>query len=171
MQAPPLAWSTSIAASATRHAQRCTWQHSSSQDRNGYGENLYFSKGMDVPTIGARASKEWYEEVKDYNFGSPGQALRYGAMIGHFTAMVWADTKAIGKTRQSSDDTILRKPHHSQATSLRCSMEPENHLSSCQRSDVQPNPQLASGTQLLCCLMLFRLCIRPLPLASQWWVQ
>lgn len=112
MQAPPLAWSTSIAASATRHAQRCTWQHSSSQDRNGFGENLYFSKGMDVPTIGARASKEWYEEVKDYNFGNPGQALRYGAMIGHFTAMVWADTKAIGKSRQSADDTIPHKPHH-----------------------------------------------------------
>eukprot|EP00775_Hariotina_reticulata_P007003 gene7003-7218_t len=94
--AAPLAWSKSIAASAERYAQRCIWQHSSSQERNGYGENLYFSKNMDVQTIGARATNEWYEEVKDYNFASPGQALRYGAMIGHFTAMVWINTKAIG---------------------------------------------------------------------------
>jgi hypothetical protein len=143
MQSPPLAWSTSIAASATRHAQRCTWQHSSSQDRNGYGENLYFSKGMDVPTIGARASKEWYEEVKDYNFGSPGQALRYGAMIGHFTAMVWADTKAIGKSRQSSADTILCKPHHPHCAAA---WSPKTTCQVVKRSDLQPNPRFASGT-------------------------
>ena len=35
--------------------------------------------------------------MNDYNFGNPMNARRWGAMIGHFTQMVWKDTKAIGE--------------------------------------------------------------------------
>lgn len=159
-----MAWSKSIAASAERYAQRCTWQHSSSQERNGYGENLYFSKNMDVQTIGARASNEWYEEVKDYNFASPGQALRYGAMIGHFTAMVWINTKAIGKHTQRPDNTASHKPD---VYIVQCSMA---HLLSCQQQLLYFKTA-SSGTGLACCAAVYRLCIRPLPLVGQCRVQ
>lgn len=38
----------------------------------------------------------WYDEVKDYNFGNPGEPRFQGAIIGHFTQMVWAATREMG---------------------------------------------------------------------------
>jgi hypothetical protein len=34
----------------------------------------------------------WYNEVQQYNFGSPG----YSATTGHFTQVVWKNTTAMG---------------------------------------------------------------------------
>ena len=62
------------------------WEHSKD---SGYGENLYKSsswtqgQGSTASTDGAgtNAVKSWYDEIKDYNFNSPG----FSSGTGHFT--------------------------------------------------------------------------------------
>lgn len=102
----PLRWSSQLEDSATRYAaflaQQCDIWHS---EANGYGENLafYASYGKaerddraDISPQAAitQACYDWYNEIGYYNFDNPGPQQR--AMIGHFTAMVWADTQELG---------------------------------------------------------------------------
>ena len=50
-----------------------------------YGENL----AMGDPES---ATDRWYNEVDKYDFQNPG----YSNATGHFTALVWKDTKEVG---------------------------------------------------------------------------
>lgn len=57
--AEPLTWSQRMADSALRHASKCIWEHSTFTERGGAGENMYYSIGYDVRSIGARATQVW----------------------------------------------------------------------------------------------------------------
>ena len=56
-----------------------------------YGENLAI--GYSTPT---QATVAWGDERKDYNFNKPG----FSAGTGHFTQMVWKNTKQVGCARK-----------------------------------------------------------------------
>ena len=71
-----------------------------------YGENVYWNSATTIASSGdseaevakawARAAaKAWYSEIKDYDFAT-GTAKTPGAVIGHFTQMVWKNTTQIG---------------------------------------------------------------------------
>ena len=64
-------------------------------DYNGQpmGENLYYISGTNKYEP-PDATRLWYEEIKDYDFET-GKSIN-GNMIGHFTQVVWTDTKEIG---------------------------------------------------------------------------
>ncbi|XP_056123435.1 uncharacterized protein glipr2 isoform X4 [Rhinichthys klamathensis goyatoka] len=49
---------------------------------------------LHVPTSlkGREAVESWYSEIKDYNFSRPG----FTSKTGHFTQVVWKDTKELG---------------------------------------------------------------------------
>jgi len=68
-----------------------TLVHSTGRD---YGENLYMSTDMSKSKADhvREACKAWYNEVKLYNYNSPGFSMQ----TGHFTAMVWKDSKELG---------------------------------------------------------------------------
>ena len=76
-------------------------QHSQTND----GENLTYSygyeklKGKITPIYSktplSDASTGWYEEKKDYKY-SKIKRIRVGPPIGHYTQMVWKDTKEVG---------------------------------------------------------------------------
>jgi hypothetical protein len=68
------------------------FQHSDRDDRDGQGENLYWSSwpGMNERTD---ASDSWYDEVAVYNYTSPGDST---GVYGHFTQMVWKSSCQIG---------------------------------------------------------------------------
>ena len=76
-------------------------QHSQTND----GENLTYSygyeklKGKITPIYSktplSDASAGWYEEKKDYKY-SKIKRIRVGPPIGHYTQMVWKDTKEVG---------------------------------------------------------------------------
>lgn len=86
-----LTWSPRLAQQAQDWAQRCVWRHSTFQERFGTGENMYYSAGFPVQSIGERSSRAWYREVADYDYSNPGQPKQQGRMIGHFTAskQIW----------------------------------------------------------------------------------
>jgi pathogenesis-related protein 1 len=82
----PLAWSEELAAAATRVAQSCIFRHSG----NGFGENLFIgTTGFFSPTDVVSA---WYSEERRYSY----LLSRFTRRTGHFTQMVWADTREVG---------------------------------------------------------------------------
>lgn len=90
--APPLVWSSELAATAQRwaHALRdrgCAFEHS----RSPYGENLAFFAPVGS-SDGPRMVRDWYDEVREYDFDNPG----FGMNTGHFTQVVWRGTTKLG---------------------------------------------------------------------------
>ena len=91
--APPLKWSKRVASKAQSWADKlkkkgCSLVHSGNPS---LGENIYF--GGPPGTIDLKTAVDtWYEEVKKYNFKSPG----FSADTGHFTQVVWRDSREIG---------------------------------------------------------------------------
>lgn len=90
--APPLRWSTTVAAAAQGwadqlNARGCAFEHS----RGSYGENLmmFAPPGSVTPSQVADA---WYGEVEQYDFGRPGFSMQ----TGHFTQLVWAGSTELG---------------------------------------------------------------------------
>jgi uncharacterized protein YkwD len=100
--APPLTWSSKVAASARKWADSlrsrgCMLQHSGGQ----YGENL--AAGTAGTLDAARVVGMWYDEVKHYSFKSGGFSMK----TGHFTQVVWRETKQVGCARTSCNGIDL----------------------------------------------------------------
>uniref|UniRef100_F7C095 GLI pathogenesis-related 2 n=1 Tax=Xenopus tropicalis TaxID=8364 RepID=F7C095_XENTR len=91
--APPLQLSRQLCQSAQEWADQLaklgTSQHSAAAE-GSIGENIYERTGKE-PTADHTVDS-WYSEIKKYNFGSPG----YVPGTGHFTQVVWKDTKEVG---------------------------------------------------------------------------
>lgn len=61
------------------------------------GENL----AMKYPEMtGQQAADMWYNEIKDYDFSNPG----FQSGTGHFTQVVWKESKEFGAGVAQSDD-------------------------------------------------------------------
>ncbi len=84
---PPVEWSAELAAAAQHYADKCWISHNSHKAR-GIGENLAWGGERDA----ASAVDAWYKEVKNYPFNRPA----FVSGTGHFTQMIWKDTKQIG---------------------------------------------------------------------------
>ena len=69
--------------------------HGSYDQRNGAGENLFYTYSqfpLDPATLAQQAVGAWYEEVEDYDYSKPG----FSVDTGHFTQVVWKETTQIG---------------------------------------------------------------------------
>jgi pathogenesis-related protein 1 len=89
--APPLTWSDKVAASAQAWAdalqrRSCAFEHSN----DSYGENLAAATPGTLSP--ADVVEMWYREVDEYDFRRPD----FSMTTGHFTQLVWADTRHIG---------------------------------------------------------------------------
>ena len=59
--------------------------------KNEYlGENLFCCSGNEIQ--GEAMTMSWYNEINKYNFNNPGFSID----AGHFTQIVWKDTKEVG---------------------------------------------------------------------------
>uniref|UniRef100_A0A7M4FRK3 Serotriflin-like n=1 Tax=Crocodylus porosus TaxID=8502 RepID=A0A7M4FRK3_CROPO len=87
-------WCTAAQATAKKWADACTLSHSPGSKRTTTtvcGENLYMST---APTAWSDVIQAWYNENKDFKYGSG--PTRPGAMIGHYTQMLWYKSYQIG---------------------------------------------------------------------------
>lgn len=85
-KAPDVKWSNKLAKNAQKFAKTCSHGHSGSHK---YGENLAFASYKLKPKD---AVGMWYKESAQYNYKNPG----FGMNTGHFTQVVWKNTKQIG---------------------------------------------------------------------------
>lgn len=106
---PPLVWSQALAQSADRWAAqldqggKCELSHS---DAPGLGENLYWASPVRWSTglVTLQALRPafvvdaWGGESADYQPESG--ACRAGRACGHYTQVVWRDTREVGCARQ-----------------------------------------------------------------------
>ena len=109
---PDLQYDTDLARTSgewCRHlATTNTWEHSDQTNAvEGYGENLYYSFGMPVDKVPAKAVKVWYDEIELYDFNNPG----FSFPTGHFTQVVWRDTTKVGCAVTDPDLNADRKSY------------------------------------------------------------
>lgn len=67
------------------------FEHSTSAQRNGAGENLYvyYTTGnIDAKTLADQAVTSWYNEVSKYDYNTP----VFSSTTGHFTQVVWKNS-------------------------------------------------------------------------------
>eukprot|EP01026_Neomeris_dumetosa_P075838 TRINITY_DN80768_c0_g1_i10.p1 TRINITY_DN80768_c0_g1~~TRINITY_DN80768_c0_g1_i10.p1 ORF type:complete len:322 (+),score=42.28 TRINITY_DN80768_c0_g1_i10:65-1030(+) len=90
----PLKWDSNLERDAAKYAQACRFDHDPSELNALYqGENLYAStpSPSQDPSPSSVVTK-WYNEYRYYNFDQP----KFTIDVGHFTQVVWADTKNVG---------------------------------------------------------------------------
>ncbi|TKW09879.1 hypothetical protein SEVIR_6G130100v4 [Setaria viridis] len=99
-------WNETVAAFARAYAARragdCKLEHSDQDERNklGYGENIYMGPPGKDWTV-AEAVQWWVDEKQFYDNVS-GMCV-VGKECGHYTQVVWGNTKAIGCARVKCD--------------------------------------------------------------------
>ena len=98
--APAVVWCADLAKQAQEWAEKMVadgdMKHSGADERPGQGENLAMYGSSDpndkTLTTTAFATNAWYDEVKDYDFDSPG----FKSGTGHFTQVVWKSCTKVG---------------------------------------------------------------------------
>ena len=96
----PLSWDASLEASARSYSISLSNKnqglvHSTSQERNNAGENLYWTSQYSTNACG-NALKAFFEEFKYYNGEPVGQNPSAFHEYGHFTAVIWPTTTKVG---------------------------------------------------------------------------
>lgn len=88
---PTVVWSEKLAAYAQQWANTLiTSGRFEHRRRPAYGENLFEIEGARATP--AEVVRSWVEEVRDYDY----RANTCHGMCGHYTQVVWRNTKAIG---------------------------------------------------------------------------
>lgn len=95
-----LSWSNDLSRSAQVWAEKLAKEGRLKHDQlEGIGENVFMSsQGFDVAA--EEAVKSWYSEAEKYNFKKGG----HQPGTGHFTQVVWKDTKELGMARAKSSN-------------------------------------------------------------------
>lgn len=98
----PLTWSVDLERTAKRYSQKLSQkcsrelEHSAKEERGNFvGENLamYATTAPQFSYNGVDATDAWYKEIKDYDYRTQKST---GGMIGHFTQIVWSDSRELG---------------------------------------------------------------------------
>ncbi|KAG4077994.1 hypothetical protein HA402_002045 [Bradysia odoriphaga] len=93
--AQPLALKDELNKFAQKHAEKMASGRNRFRHSHGkYGENIYMDTNTDVTDSQAAidATNEWYSEKSQYSYRSG----RFGQKTGHFTQVIWNETKYLG---------------------------------------------------------------------------
>jgi pathogenesis-related protein 1 len=90
----PLGWDTRAATVATDYAAKCEFKHNA--NRGTLGENIA-AASLDYWTTQG-VVKAWADEVADYDYTR--NTCAEGKQCGHYTQVVWRDTKRVGCATQ-----------------------------------------------------------------------
>uniref|UniRef100_A0A8C6TDY5 SCP domain-containing protein n=1 Tax=Neogobius melanostomus TaxID=47308 RepID=A0A8C6TDY5_9GOBI len=102
--APNMSYNSELCDAAQKWANNLlgkkTLMHSDTKD----GENIFYSSSSAAVTpTGKEAVENWYSEIKNYNFKSPG--FRSGT--GHFTQVVWKESTELGVGMATDGNTVI----------------------------------------------------------------
>ena len=104
----PLIWSDVLENEAKHYAKHlsanCKLEHSNTTN----GENLAMQRSSSPLKLMDHvnwASSVWYDEVQNYDFSNPG--YHQNGVVGHFTQMIWKDSKEIGCSVQECDNGFV----------------------------------------------------------------
>jgi hypothetical protein len=90
---PSLTWSRAAAEVARSYAAKCSFRHNSR--RGAYGENLFaMSAHQPLAVVVPAAIRSWSAEAADYDLAR--NSCKKSKVCGHYTQMVWRDTRAVG---------------------------------------------------------------------------
>ena len=97
----PLVWNKQLATYAQQWAEylannnNCQMKHREQPGENGkaYGENIFWGSSSDYYKP-VDASLSWYDEIKYFKYQKLNDNNWY--KTGHYTQMVWKDTKEVG---------------------------------------------------------------------------
>ena len=107
----PLKWSNKLEKYAKKYADylasKDVFLHSKNLRRLKQGENLYTTMYYVIDDNGEKyffdqtnylldASISWLDEKNDYTYAKIGNRKNNFSKIGHYTQMIWSDTKEIG---------------------------------------------------------------------------
>lgn len=103
-QVQNVTWNDTLAANAENWANYLATNNLFEHAKNIWeGENLYLS-GSPLPTEPCtEATQLFYREIDNYDFSKPGFSLK----TGHFTQVVWKNTKEIGAAKRIRNDSRL----------------------------------------------------------------
>ncbi|XP_056123432.1 uncharacterized protein glipr2 isoform X1 [Rhinichthys klamathensis goyatoka] len=91
--APPLTVNKNLCRSSQEWAKHLLSIRTLKHSNGDHGENVYYAwSSANKKLTGREAVESWYSEIKDYNFSRPG----FTSKTGHFTQVVWKDTKELG---------------------------------------------------------------------------
>jgi pathogenesis-related protein 1 len=112
---PPLTWSAKLAQHAANKgaklaAQGCTLQHSK---KSNYGENLFIGAVSLNHEAVIEAAKAWESEKINYSGDKLNKANR--SQVGHYTQMVWRDTKQLGCAKIACGNQLIVVCHYAPA--------------------------------------------------------
>ncbi|XP_075690670.1 Golgi-associated plant pathogenesis-related protein 1 [Rhinoderma darwinii] len=86
---PPLQLSQDLCKSAQKWADHLLSIQALDHSDSEYGENIHSYQSV---IAGNEPVDSWYSEIENYDFNKPG----YTKGIGHFTQVVWKDSKEVG---------------------------------------------------------------------------
>ncbi|XP_043096863.1 uncharacterized protein glipr2 isoform X2 [Puntigrus tetrazona] len=102
--APALTVNAHLCRSAQAWAEHLLSIKTLKHSNKDYGENLYYAWSSSGKKLtGHEAVESWYSEIKDYNFSRPG----FSSKTGHFTQVVWRDTKELGVGLATDGSTVF----------------------------------------------------------------
>jgi hypothetical protein len=121
----PLQWSEQLASHAKQWADTCYWGHWKAQRTKNalgadyfpppqqMGENLSVWRDPGSTLLGGQyGTKLWLDEEKDFDCNT-GQCIP-GRMCGHWTQMIWDDTKRVGCALRTCEDGMDERSWPSQ---------------------------------------------------------
>ncbi|KAJ5166821.1 uncharacterized protein N7482_005602 [Penicillium canariense] len=90
-------WSADLESSAQTLAARCVYQHDTSIDGGGYGQNIGY--GVDASDVGVMISNLMYNDEINYfptPYGAADPSMADFDKWGHFSQIVWKGTTHVG---------------------------------------------------------------------------
>lgn len=114
-------WDEAIRLVAEGYAAKCIWDHNPELEDLKMGENLFVGTGTFNAT---KAVMDWFKEHLDYDYEK--NDCDEDKMCGHYTQLVWADTKKIGCATHFCD--TLENLDFKKATLLVCDYHPHGNI-------------------------------------------
>ncbi|XP_053473575.1 Golgi-associated plant pathogenesis-related protein 1-like [Ictalurus furcatus] len=113
--APPLTLNPNLNHSAQAWAENLLSIRTLKHSNTTHGENLYYKYSSPPKKITGRVAVDnWYNEIKKYDFKKPG----FSSGIGHFTQVVWKDSKELGVGVATDGTTTFVVGHYSPAGNI-----------------------------------------------------